>query len=284
MAGPNTAISVRSSAGEVSGDGEAFALELPADTPAQLTVALEPGVTNAAAVTWKWAEEGKADAESSTFEVAAAEAGTTRTLAVGATIPATAELDAASKTAELTISVPTAKDPAAPASVIEAEVGEWDPKFARTTGIVLGLLALLVVGLLFWIVTFPNPSGKNGAPTYAEHLRAVVATMAFALGSLILLTGVFMAALEVRGRLRKVTLTKVEAPAAGRHAVGAEAALEAVPKILDAASKLRGTVAVLAVGTALILGSLWSVGQPPTAPPTNPPAAAGRGLGEVGPG
>lgn len=149
---------------------------------------------------------------------------------------------------------------AAGQAVVEAEIGEYDAKFAYVTlavlvGLTVSVLFLLTKGMGLRLPGLAAEAPKSG--TYGERLRAY-AVFATASGGLVALgLGCWMAAIEARGRLRrKVSLS---APAAtGSRGVAEEAA-----KILDAASRLRGTIAVIVAAVVLMLGALWAVGQAP---------------------
>lgn len=169
---------------------------------------------------------------------------------------------------------PTPTPTPTPPGSIEIEPGEWDAAFAWVTGVVVAVAAAVALYALTRNIQFklpPTPSKSAAAPTYSEALRAIVVIGVLCLGIVSVALGVWMAGLEGRGRLRRtVTVTSVPIPVdeGKRGALPDPAAvLDGASKIIDSASRLRGTIAVLVVGVVLILGTLWSVGQPTTTPP-----------------
>jgi hypothetical protein len=150
-----------------------------------------------------------------------------------------------------------AKEKGAPdKGVSEIEIGEYDKAFARASGIVFAVLAIAGLFLLIRDVSLELPGLTGDAPTsgtYSERLRAFAVIGSLGMGIPLLAAGAWLASLEVRGRLRRpVTVTLASDTEAKRGAI------DEVSKVLDSATKLRGTVAVLVAGTALILGTLWA--------------------------
>ena len=169
---------------------------------------------------------------------------------------------------------PTPTPTPTPPGTIEIEPGQWDWAFAVVTGVVVAVataVALYALTRNIHLKLPPKPGKSAAAPTYSEALRASVVIGVLCLGVVTVALGVWMAGLEGRGRLRRtVTVTPVPIPVdeGKRGALTDPAAvLDGASKIIDSASKLRGTIAVLVVGAVLILGTLWSVGQPTTTPP-----------------
>ena len=163
---------------------------------------------------------------------------------------------------------------ATPPGTIQVEPGEWDWAFAVVTGVVVAAataVALYALTRNIHLKLPPKPGKSAAAPTYSEALRASVVIGVLCLGVVTVALGVWMAGLEGRGRLRRtVTVTPVPVPVdEGKRGTLTDpsAVLDGASKIIDSASKLRGTIAVLVVGAVLILGTLWSVGQPTTTPP-----------------
>lgn len=174
--------------------------------------------------------------------------------------------------------------------VAEVEVGEYDGTFAVVSGVVAAVVAAAAV---FFLVRGVSLDLSDKA-SYAEQLRTIAVVAAVCVGVVLLAAGTWLAALEVRGRQRARAVT-VRPAAAG---LAADEVAGAVAKVLESASKMRGTVAVLVAGTALMLGALWAVGQPadggdrPTpeapalrrgGPPAGPRAAPGGGGPRNGP-
>ena len=158
-----------------------------------------------------------------------------------------------------------ASDPKKNDAAVELEVGEYDWKFAAAAGIAILTVTVVGIALLTQSVSLRLPGLSGNAPatgTYEERVRGFVVIVVVCIGMFALAIGMWLAALEVRGRLRKER--KVEVPAVA-VADGGRGALEDAAKFLDAASKLRGTVAVLVAATALLLGALWAVTRDPGA-------------------
>lgn len=169
---------------------------------------------------------------------------------------------------------PTPTPTPTPPGTIEIEPGQWDWAFAVVTGVVVAVataVALYALTRNIHLKLPPKPGKSAAAPTYSEALRASVVIGVLCLGVVTVALGVWMAGLEGRGRLRRtVTVTPVPVPVdEGKRGTLTDpsAVLDGASKIIDSASKLRGTIAVLVVGAVLILGTLWSVGQPTTTPP-----------------
>ena len=113
-------------------------------------------------------------------------------------------------------------------------------------------------------------ANDSPAGTYTERTTLLVTALLIAVGSVLLLAGAALAALEVRARQRRTRTT------AGARAI--PEALDKVPAILEKAGNLRATVAVLVAGVAvLILAVLVQVYGPGTGEATAPdpsPAAS----------
>lgn len=143
------------------------------------------------------------------------------------------------------------------AGVVETSVGEFDPAFAYVTLAIFGAAIGAALILLNQNISLSLPKltdvPKSG--TYAERLRTYAVVAAVCAGVFALGVGTWLAALEVRGQLRKTVTVPADA---GEETRGLT---EEFSKILDSASKLRGTVAVLVAGVVLLLGALWSVGR-----------------------
>jgi hypothetical protein len=154
--------------------------------------------------------------------------------------------------------------------VVEVEVGEFSRAFAVLSFIPLFVVIVGVVGLAGWIglqVGIPALTYSTGDEvalvplgTISERVGAVVVLVTTAVGTALLLFGTWFAALEVRGRLRLN-------PKVGVKSLGVPISLKDLAPIVDAASKLRGTIAVILAGTLVLLGSLWGVtGIDPSTP------------------
>lgn len=151
------------------------------------------------------------------------------------------------------------------AKVKEVNVGEYDPVFAYASLVAVVILASMALVFLNGNITVELPRLTGNAPesgTYAERIRAYAVVAASTAGLLALLVGAWLAAVEVRGRVRRTVA--VTAPSADPAASGRGTA-EDVSKILEAASRVRGTIGVLVSAVALLFGALWAVGQSPDA-------------------
>jgi hypothetical protein len=159
----------------------------------------------------------------------------------------------------------------------ELEVGEYDGAFTYITLAVVAAVTAVGLYVLATSSAIELPGLNAKAPefgTFAERLRTFVVVAVLIAGIAALAVGGWLAALEVRGRLRRT----VKLP----QAAAERAATIDVPKILDSASKLRGTIAVLASAVALLLGALWTVGRTPspsdnsTTTPSTTPSSSTR--------
>ncbi len=169
---------------------------------------------------------------------------------------------------------PTTAAPAAtPSGVVDVQVGEYDGRFAGAVAAIFTVLAVAVLWTISnaairafeWGSATDSPAG-----TYTERTTLLVTALLIAVGSVLLLAGAALAALEVRARQRRTRA------AAGPR--GMPEALDKVPAILEKAGNLRATVAVLVAGVAvLILAVLVQVYGPGTgdaATPDPSPAAS----------
>jgi hypothetical protein len=152
----------------------------------------------------------------------------------------------------------------APGGVVEPNVGEFDPKFSAWTFAVVAVFSLLVligIAILITNIELPGKGAVVGkyAPngTWAERAATVITFIALGVGVITLLLGVWLAAIETRGRLRNMALIQAATAPGSERGLGADQ-LKAVSEVLDSASKMRGAIAVLVAGTAIILGSMWA--------------------------
>ncbi len=156
--------------------------------------------------------------------------------------------------------------------VVDVQVGEYDGRFA---GVVAGIFTILAVAVIWtisnaavrgfeWGATDTTPAG-----TYTERTTLMVMSLLIAVGSVVLLAGAALAALEVRARQRR------RATGGSR---GPSVALDKVPEILERAGNLRATIAVLVAGVAVLgLAVLVAVYGPEPGGATTPdpsPAAS----------
>jgi hypothetical protein len=176
--------------------------------------------------------------------------------------------------------------PADPDSVIDVAPGVYDREFALATGIAAAALsAVVVVGALVIMSGFSLDAPQATIPqgwitnTLSERIAGATQLVALAVGAVHIFLGEWLAALEVRGRLS----AQVHADGAPGDRGGlADGDLgESVSKVLDSLRRARGTIATLAVGAIIILGSLWSAahvassshGPEPTATQSSTPVS-----------
>ena len=159
-----------------------------------------------------------------------------------------------------------AADPAPPAGVVDVEVGEYDGRFAGVVAAIFTALALTVLWTVSnaavrgfeWGATDTTPAG-----TYTERASLVVVALLIGIGSVVLLAGSALAALEVRARQRRART------AGGPR--GVSESLDKIPAILERAGNLRATIAVLVCGVAVLgLAVLVAVYGPDPGEATTP--------------
>lgn len=179
-----------------------------------------------------------------------------------------------------------------PDAALEVAPGVYDREFAMRSGAVAAGLAVAVLVLSFASI------GRFGLEaelttvtqgwvtnTLAERVAGVVQLTALAVGAALLVVGAWLAALEVRGRLSAVVAAD---PDLGDRGVGAEVG-EAAAAVIDVLRKARGTIAVLAIGAIVVLGSLWSAAHVASSshgprPAPSPTVSTGSGASPSLPG
>lgn len=163
-------------------------------------------------------------------------------------------------------------------NVVLPPIGEWSRGFAWVTGITAAVLYIVVVGAVIQrLVDIGVPDqvlnvGENQeiSGTFGESLAATLLLLGVALGALLTVFGGWMAALEVRGRMTSKPVVAPVGVARGPEGVD-------IPGMIDKAAKLRGTVATLLAGVAIMLGVVWGAGKladeetPPTTTTTTQP-------------
>jgi hypothetical protein len=248
-----------------SGTGDELLAAVPTSPITHVTLTASATPANAV-VTWAWTKDDTpiANQTKATYDF-----DYTEQTAGGYVATATATSDSSTaKSNKVTLStassVATDDKKTAASGVVDVEIGEYDSAFAYLTLVVIVGLAILALFVLTHEVHLGLPSltaKKPNTGTYAERLRAYAVVGVVCAGFFALAVGTWLAAMEVRGRLRRRTITL---PATADH----RGLAEDVSKVLDSASKLRSTIAVLVAGVALLLGALWAVGQTPD--PTKP--------------
>ncbi|WP_436500723.1 hypothetical protein [Actinokineospora sp. HUAS TT18] len=158
-------------------------------------------------------------------------------------------------------------------TVVEAEVGELDNVFLLLTGIAAAVGIAALIALTARHIRFIN----NLTAAWSEETFAVrsAGQLQFVIGMAgvgLLLGGLWLAALETRGRLRAADRPRV-------RGMGKEVG-DAAVAVLKTMTRARGTIAVLFVGMVLALAALWAAtsmatpdteDEPKTPPSTTAP-------------
>lgn len=158
----------------------------------------------------------------------------------------------------------------------------YEAEFATTVAIVIGTVSVLVLAIGAGRII--DKSGADWNATGGNLMFAAALTLpVLVLGGLALAVGLFMAAVEWRGRFQ----AEARKPA-GRPGI-VPALPEGVDKIIESIGKLQGATLVLVVATLLLLGSIWGVassaaGTAPSPSPSPSPTAGSTGAtGTTGP-
>lgn len=171
--------------------------------------------------------------------------------------------------------------------VAEIGPGELDKPFLIGTSVFIAVLALLVLGGAGYLISRIKLTDttqvvgvdKWVSGTNAEAIAGVTQLLAVAAGTVLVFVGGWLAALEVRGRLRRKLTTTVSGRAAVTRGVATDAG-EAAAKVIEVLKGARGTIAVLSVGAILIFGALFAATQVaedshgPATPSTPTPSVA----------
>jgi hypothetical protein len=136
----------------------------------------------------------------------------------------------------------------------ETPLNEYDGRFTAAVAVLFVVLSSVVVGLIVtrlmadsaWYLA---PKGAGPTPpvdgSSAERIGLGSATVLIALGSVLVLAGAALAALEVRGRQRREPRPHLTARGPGR-------ALGILPRILDRLARVPATIAVLTTGGVIL--------------------------------
>jgi hypothetical protein len=136
----------------------------------------------------------------------------------------------------------------------ETPLNEYDGRFTAGVAVLFVVLSSVVVGLIVtrflgdtaWYLA---PKGAGPTPTVdgssAERIGLGSATLLIALGSVLVLAGAALAALEVRGRQRREPRPHLTARGSGR-------ALGILPRIVDRLVRVPATIAVLTTGGVIL--------------------------------
>lgn len=187
-------------------------------------------------------------------------------------------------------------------SVKETAIGNYDAAFTYVV-LALALVACVAISWATWSVIqkiqLPEVGGVTDAPifgTWSERTGAITFLVALAAGVVMLLTGAWLAALETRGRLR-LRLPPASPDDVGRGEVSDS--LNALANVADKFKTVRGSIAVLLVGAAVVGSALWAAAatvgnmsrlptpavtesaepSPIADPPPSPPPSSGNNTG-----
>ncbi|MFI7067351.1 hypothetical protein ACIBL3_40605 [Kribbella sp. NPDC050124] len=244
-------------------------LMVPPDTEVKLTAAVEPADPGRPP-TFVWSHKGSALQNTSNPHTFTASEATWGKYEVAATVNGT-KLD------PVAVSVTELKESPEPVDdkVSETAPGEYDPRFTWISGLSAAGAALLTVILLAVVlfgIDLPAPvstvaDDQQVTGTWAQRFAGILALVLAVIGAVLVFGGLWLAALEARGRLR--TQLAVE-----------RGALDGVPEVLDKARLLRGTIAVLVAGVAVLVVAATigirlagaSPGEDPQVSPSTPVA------------
>lgn len=167
---------------------------------------------------------------------------------------------------------------------IEVEPGQYDGKFALLSGLALLLLSLIVLNEFWgrWPKIEMSPStltDGRAVDTKAEQGFIFIAMLGVAIAAVLLIAGAWLGALETRGRL--TVRLPVPSGTRGPDRGLVESAIENADKILGRLTLMRGTIAVITAGIAILLMALAASCQvavsshgAPASTPSSPAAPA----------
>jgi hypothetical protein len=139
--------------------------------------------------------------------------------------------------------------------VVETGFGVLDGRFLWITLLVLLVGVIGVVVLVGRQVRFHNNlTSAWGEAPFALRSAAEIQWTVGGVGAGLLMVGAWLAALETRGRLKGPTSDQ---PVPGVRGLGAEIGT-ALVGVVEKLRTTRGTIAVLVVGTVLLLAVLWA--------------------------
>lgn len=184
---------------------------------------------------------------------------------------------------------PVAPDPAPDADLLEIRDGLWDWKFAAIAAglLLVALLVLLARGAdLLAVINLREAVQDVGQDplngTFGERFIASIAVLGLLIGACLLLVGSWMAAVELRARLRKESEPTVVNVVTGGNGdsgqietlnlFGTPSFLGDTAKVTAESSKARGTALVLVGGLITIVASLAAGAAVAAASPEAPPA------------
>jgi hypothetical protein len=254
-------------------------LQVQSGTQVTLTAGVDPAdPANPAAFAWKRDGAALAAATPNPYEFSAADDSWGEYQVIATVNGSTLESAVVSVTER-----EAEEEPPKPGDVVaEVAPGEYDPRFALISGIAAAVAAVLVVLLLTVLmfgIDLPGTVSTVGdnqqiTGTWAQRFSGVLALILAAIGAIIIFGGLWLAALETRGRLR------------AQQAGADRGALDGVAEVLDKARLLRGTIAVLAAGVAILVVAsgiaIRLAGAESGADPQVPPSAPTTSVSPTG--
>ncbi|MGW1341403.1 hypothetical protein ACWCOV_10155 [Kribbella sp. NPDC002412] len=228
------------------GESDHPVLKVAPDTEVTLTAVVEPAEAGQSP-SFAWSHKGTAlPAETRNPHTFKAGADTWGKYEVAATLNGT-------KLGPVAVSVAERPEekPAEPVDdkVTETEAGEYDARFAWISGVSAAgaaLLTLILLAVVLFGIDLPAPvstvaENQQVTGTWSERFAGILALVLAVIGAILVFGGLWLAAMEARGRLRAQVAVKVRGP------------LDGVPEVLDKARMLRGTIAVLCAGVAILV-------------------------------
>lgn len=192
--------------------------------------------------------------------------------------------------------------------VAEVAIGVYDPVFTFWVFLlVVGLSVASVAALVKFFGSFQLPfgsgkvvdAGKFVDGSFPQQVAAVVLLIGICIGTVTLLLGAGLAALETRGRLQLREGKNQDSATRDATVLSDPAQLEHLAKLVEAFGKVRGTIATVVTGGLLVALAMWfamliatagtapakesnpkpsaspTVSATPTAPPANSPEPTG---------
>ena len=179
--------------------------------------------------------------------------------------------------------LPIPPSPGGGGNVTDAVDGLWDGKFARVLAITaIAFAAALILALVGLGVVFGRGGGEKHLLTewvdgsFADRARFYLALVLMGVGGLLLVVAGFLAALEVRGRLKKPDTTTISSTGTGSpEGLEADPATEIVKVVVETIVKARATAIVAVAGIALMGLATVTAVSIEDGPPVVPAAKTG---------
>lgn len=140
----------------------------------------------------------------------------------------------------------------------EIEIGEANRPFAFFSLLVLAAFAGAIIFITWrtvsritlpWSVVVPEDETAFG--TWAERSASIVDMITLTGGLVTILLGAWLAAIEMRGRIRIRTTVSLDAKTGERRALDVESG-EAIGAVLGKARRFRGAIAVVVAGVLVV--------------------------------